>query len=179
MPTQRYRLGSDREISVRIEASAADPSQLTVTIDGASFAAERVGDGALRIEGRTIGTRVCPVADGVHVWAAGTTARFGRVSALPQRASGGSATAHEVLKAPMPGTVLKVLVAEGERFDAHAPLVIMESMKMELSLAVPHDGIVSRVHCAPGALVELDALLVEVDGIDGQGGEQDATGGAA
>lgn len=73
-------------------------------------------------------------------------------------------TAHVVrtedLKAPMPGTVLQVRVNEGDAFTAGQPLVIMESMKMEMTLSAPHPGTVGGVLCSPGQLVDAGAILV-------------------
>jgi acetyl/propionyl-CoA carboxylase alpha subunit len=66
--------------------------------------------------------------------------------------------------APMPGTVLKLLVAAGDRVVARQPLVVLEAMKMELPLAAPFDATVSSVHVAEGDRVGGGTLLVELDG---------------
>lgn len=68
------------------------------------------------------------------------------------------------LKSPMPGTVLKVLVKPGETVTEGQPLVVMESMKMEMTLSAALAGTVKAVHCEAGRMVELGALLVEVEG---------------
>jgi acetyl/propionyl-CoA carboxylase alpha subunit len=66
--------------------------------------------------------------------------------------------------APMPGTVLKLLVAAGDRVVARQTLVVLEAMKMELPLAAPFDATVSSVHVAEGDRVGGGTLLVELDG---------------
>jgi acetyl/propionyl-CoA carboxylase alpha subunit len=66
--------------------------------------------------------------------------------------------------APMPGTVLKLLVAAGDRVVARQPLVVLEAMKMELPLAAPFDAMVSSVRVAEGDRVAGGTLLVELDG---------------
>ena len=63
----------------------------------------------------------------------------------------------------MPGTVIKVLVAAGERVSARQALVVLEAMKMETPLVSPYDGIVRAVHVAEGDQVAGGALLVELD----------------
>jgi biotin carboxyl carrier protein len=101
--------------------------------------------------------------DRVQVWLAGKVHEVEIVPDTPQRANataGGPRSAN--LAAPMPGAVLKVIVEPGDEFEAHQPLVIMESMKMELTLSVPHPGKVSKVNCEVGELVELGAVLVEL-----------------
>ncbi|MBC8426305.1 biotin/lipoyl-binding protein [bacterium] len=52
------------------------------------------------------------------------------------------------LTAKMPGTVVKVMVSEGDEVSAGDPLVIMEAMKMETEIVSPLDGRVAKVHIA-------------------------------
>jgi acetyl-CoA/propionyl-CoA carboxylase biotin carboxyl carrier protein len=65
--------------------------------------------------------------------------------------------------APMPGTVLKVLVAAGDRVAARQPLAVLEAMKMETPLASPFEATVRSVHVVEGDRVAGGALLVELD----------------
>jgi acetyl/propionyl-CoA carboxylase alpha subunit len=67
------------------------------------------------------------------------------------------------LTAPMPGTVIRLLVAPGDRVQARQPLVVLEAMKMETPVASPFDGEVRAVHVAEGDRVAGGALLVELD----------------
>jgi acetyl/propionyl-CoA carboxylase alpha subunit len=64
--------------------------------------------------------------------------------------------------APMPGTVIKVLVAVGEQVAARQPLVVLEAMKMETPLLAPYAASVAAVHVAEGDRVGGGALLVEL-----------------
>ncbi|MGA7271175.1 MAG: biotin carboxylase N-terminal domain-containing protein [Acidimicrobiia bacterium] len=66
------------------------------------------------------------------------------------------------LRAPMPGTVIRVDVAEGDQVDEGQVLVVMEAMKMEHTLRAPHGGVVTEVDAAPGDQVLADAILVVV-----------------
>jgi len=63
----------------------------------------------------------------------------------------------------MPGTVIRVLVSEGDRVQAHEPLVVLEAMKMETPLASPYDAVVRRVHVREGDLAAAGAVLVELE----------------
>ncbi|MGQ9829062.1 MAG: acetyl-CoA carboxylase biotin carboxylase subunit [Roseiflexus sp.] len=67
------------------------------------------------------------------------------------------------LEAPMPGTIVRVLVREGEHVAAHQPLVVLEAMKMEHIVAAPHDGIILRLPYTVGTLVAKGATLVEME----------------
>lgn len=62
--------------------------------------------------------------------------------------------------APMPGLVVRVLVAPGEAVSAGQGLVVMEAMKMENELRATTDGVVTRVAVTPGTAVDKGAVLV-------------------
>jgi biotin carboxyl carrier protein len=66
-----------------------------------------------------------------------------------------------VLKAPMPGLVVRVLVVPGDQVAAGQGLVVLEAMKMENELRAPAGGIVRSVSAVPGQAVEKGQVLVE------------------
>jgi pyruvate carboxylase subunit B len=51
----------------------------------------------------------------------------------------------ELLKAPLPGVVVRIFKKEGDTVKVGDVLMILEAMKMESELAAPHDGIVERI----------------------------------
>ncbi len=65
--------------------------------------------------------------------------------------------------APMPGKVIKVLVAEGDEVTAGQTLVVLEAMKMEHPVKAAEAGIVASVSVAEGTQVDADATLVVVE----------------
>ena len=67
------------------------------------------------------------------------------------------------ITAPMPATVLKILVTRGAVVRKGDALVIVEAMKMELPLRAAGDAVVSRVVCREGELVQADSVLVVLD----------------
>jgi propionyl-CoA carboxylase alpha chain len=67
------------------------------------------------------------------------------------------------LTAPMPGAVVRVLVDTGETVAAGQPLVVLEAMKMEHTVAAPVAGTVTEVSVSAGQQVEAGAVLVVVD----------------
>ncbi len=67
------------------------------------------------------------------------------------------------ITAPIPGQVRGVLVAAGDRVARGQVLVVMEAMKMEISLSAPSAGIVGRVAANVGSMAEEGQVLVEID----------------
>jgi acetyl/propionyl-CoA carboxylase alpha subunit len=65
--------------------------------------------------------------------------------------------------APMPGTVIRLLVGEGDSVRARQPLVVLEAMKMETPLTSPYDATVRAVHVAEGDRVAGGTVLVELE----------------
>jgi acetyl/propionyl-CoA carboxylase alpha subunit len=76
--------------------------------------------------------------------------------------AGGGHEQAEVL-APMPGTVIRVLVEAGATVAARQPLVVLEAMKMETPLVSPYAATVRAVHVGEGDRVAGGAVLVELD----------------
>ncbi len=68
-----------------------------------------------------------------------------------------------VLTAPIPGLVVKVLVAEGEQVAEDQPMVILEAMKMENELRSPRAGKVRYVKIVAGQRVEQNSLLIVME----------------
>jgi 3-methylcrotonyl-CoA carboxylase alpha subunit len=65
--------------------------------------------------------------------------------------------------APMPGRVVMVRAASGDKVEAGQEVMVIEAMKMELSLKAPRAGIVKEVRAASGDFVEADAVLVALE----------------
>ncbi len=75
----------------------------------------------------------------------------------------GGGAEHSALAAPMPGTVLSVLVAPGDRVAARQTLLVLEAMKMETPIVSPYDAVVERVHVSAGDRVAAHTVLVELE----------------
>jgi 3-methylcrotonyl-CoA carboxylase alpha subunit len=65
------------------------------------------------------------------------------------------------LRAPMNGTVVALLAQVGDRVDAHAPLLVMEAMKMEHTIRAPGAGVVQAFYYGNGDLVDGGAALLD------------------
>jgi biotin carboxyl carrier protein len=67
------------------------------------------------------------------------------------------------LTAPMPATIVKILVTAGQAVKSGETLVIVEAMKMELPVRAPSDAVVKAVRCREGEIVQSDQTLVELE----------------
>lgn len=67
------------------------------------------------------------------------------------------------VRAPMPGLVLDVLVAEGDEVKADQGLLVLEAMKMENELKASSSGIVATIHAEVGDAVDKNALLIDIE----------------
>jgi acetyl-CoA/propionyl-CoA carboxylase biotin carboxyl carrier protein len=119
----------------------------------------QVGDDSGVLSSRPQKVSVYP--DGDAVWIADPDVgpvRFAPAVGDADSAAGGEAS----LEAPMPGTVVQLRVEAGATVAAGETLVVMESMKMEISIQAPRDGVVDTVLIASGDKVDRGAVLIEL-----------------
>ncbi|MFO0553450.1 MAG: biotin/lipoyl-containing protein [Polyangiaceae bacterium] len=123
-----------------------------------SASAIRIGDRSLElwIEGRP--PEVGVIADGARFFAKVESERM-RIRAATKASGGGEG----IVRSPMPGRVVRVLVAQGDDVAAGAPVIVVEAMKMENELVASRAGKVKKVHASAGSTVEGGAALVEIE----------------
>jgi biotin carboxyl carrier protein len=85
------------------------------------------------------------------------------MSASASAAVHGSAASTGDVVAPMQGTIVKVLVKEGDAVESGAALVLLEAMKMETSLTAQQAGTVVEVAVAAGQTAQAGQLLVKIE----------------
>ena len=145
-----------------------DGERWTVTLDGRELSVDIVDAGgrwSVLIGSRSYEAAIEPGQAGAHVLfvngrafpvtVADPRAMFGR------RADSGHRGGY--ILAPMPGRVVKVLVARGDAVVARQPLVIVEAMKMENELRAHRAGTVAEVRVSEGSSVEAQAVLVVLE----------------
>ncbi|MDX1661862.1 MAG: biotin/lipoyl-containing protein [Gemmatimonadota bacterium] len=140
---------ADESWSYRI---AAGPAEGRAWIDGrpTSYHYDASGDGPARL-----------ALDGVvHTLVVETEAEH-RLAALGIGAGGGD-RAREI-RAPMPGLVLELAVAEGDRVAEGDGILIVEAMKMENEVHAPIDGVVVGLSVEAGQAVEQGAVLCRIE----------------
>lgn len=73
--------------------------------------------------------------------------------------------AANVIAAPLPGTITKVLVKEGDKVKKGDTIIAMEAMKMENAITAEADGIIRKIHVGVGASVNQGDALVDFEGL--------------
>ena len=119
---------------------------------------------SVRIDGRMVDLTTEGTPPEVGAIASGHRS-YVRVESERQRAADAAKKAKQgggemVVKSPMPGRVVKVLVKPGDEVEAGQPLLVVEAMKMENELKARGAGRVREVHVQAGTAVEGNAKLI-------------------
>ena len=82
--------------------------------------------------------------------------------AAPAAVPAAALASGEVVKAPMPGNILKINVAPGQKVEEGDVLIVLEAMKMENEIVAAKSGTVAQIAVSKGAVVETGAPLVVI-----------------
>lgn len=124
-----------------IEESAAEPGAFSIVVDG-----QRV-HGYRHVERERVWIRL-----------GGRTFVVGRQD--PLRARAGAGGGRDQLKADMPGTVVAIHKKEGERVTAGEPILTVESMKLQATIAADHEATIASIAVTANGTFERGAVLV-------------------
>jgi acetyl-CoA/propionyl-CoA carboxylase biotin carboxyl carrier protein len=82
---------------------------------------------------------------------------------LEKKASTHAVGGHDEVRAPMQGTILKVLVEEGQEVEAGELICTLEAMKMENHIIAPREGTIAELNVEAGKTVETGALIAVIE----------------
>jgi 3-methylcrotonyl-CoA carboxylase alpha subunit len=135
----------------------------TISVNDADFEIERVDEGIYLVDDGKRRWRVAVAGppDDRWVFVEGQVERVEIVS--PTSTWSRSRSGPTDMSAPMPATVVKVLVEPGASVVKGDPVLMLEAMKMELAVRAARTGIVRAVHCEPGELVQPGVPLLEIE----------------
>jgi biotin carboxyl carrier protein len=142
-----------------------DRAACTVDVDGVRREVELLEHDGARlvfvIDGRVYRAYARVGERDVRVVVAGRESVFQRMAPGAASSGGHAGEVHEpVLRAPVPGRILKLNVSAGATIQAGDVLAVIEAMKMETPISAPADGTVVAVHVEPGASVDQDQAVV-------------------
>lgn len=138
----RFRIGDGPEREASVETP--QPGVYSVLLDGRSYQA-RVEDGVVTVNGFRYEIEVRDPR------------RWNRQS------RGGAHAGAQNIKAPMPGKVVRVLVAAGDAVEAGQGLVVVEAMKMQNEMKAPRAGKVIAIAAKAGATVTAGEVLATIE----------------
>ena len=156
----RYRTEAvEGRLAFQLDDVATEGSHTAITLD---IESREAGEGLCHDEsGRTHHFAWAWVGAELHLWLDGSLYVFQRAQSRRRGRAAGAEASEDVL-APMPGAVLEVLVAEGDRVERNQTVVLMESMKMELAITASRSGVVRRVSVEAGQQVDRGMRLLEL-----------------
>jgi 3-methylcrotonyl-CoA carboxylase alpha subunit len=149
-----------RAVALQPQADGA----LVITMAGLSRRVRsRVGDGRLHLAVDDVAGDFGVIRAGGtrHVVGSGVRATVALVDPLAHASDEAPRAGH--LMAPMSGTIVAVMVKPGDTIAQGAPLVVLEAMKMEHTIAAPAAGVVGAVNCAVGERVAEGTDLVDLE----------------
>lgn len=152
-----------------IDLTALPDGRWDVRLDGRPVAVDAVSIGgtlSILVDGRVIDLEIDGSLPSVEYSAEGArgaaTIETERTRTDPSLRAAARVREAAVL-APMPGRIVRLLVAAGDRVEAGAPLVVIEAMKMENELRAVQAATIARILVEPGVTVEAGAKLVELE----------------
>ncbi|MGP1544518.1 MAG: biotin/lipoyl-containing protein [Candidatus Fimenecus sp.] len=81
----------------------------------------------------------------------------------PNKTSSVTTGTGESVKAPMPGSILKINIKKGDSVKAGDVIMILEAMKMENEIVATRDGTITSITVSKGAAVDTDDILAYID----------------
>jgi propionyl-CoA carboxylase alpha chain len=101
--------------------------------------------------------------DDYYIRSSFTQRKVTRLPRYPRRVGVGQ---HETANSPMPGQVLRILIAEGQHVKPGDHLMVLEAMKMEQTIKTTIDGLVKAILVKPGDIVAPGQMLVEIQSME-------------
>jgi 3-methylcrotonyl-CoA carboxylase alpha subunit len=137
----------------------------TVTIGerkfGFSYTVNDEGEIDVTLDGVT--SRVVPAIEGHELYLRTRNGRFELHWVDPFGGESEEQVGEDKIAAPLPGTVVAILAEEGAALEKGAPILTLEVMKMEQTLRAPFAGVLKKIKCKVGDIVQEGVELAEIE----------------
>jgi 3-methylcrotonyl-CoA carboxylase alpha subunit len=152
--------GGEHKVTLRY-----GPHASTLLIDDREIPFDHTdaGMGDLHVTLDSVQSRVTGLVDGHEVYVRTRNGRFEVHWVDPFGMEDEEQTGADRVVAPLPGTVVALLVAEGATVEKGAPVLTLEVMKMEQTLRAPFAGTVVKLKCKVGDIVQEGVELAEIE----------------
>ena len=126
-----------------------------------AYSVNGAGDIDLTLDGLT--SRVVPVIEGHELYLRTRNGRFELHWVDPFGGDDEEQVGEDKIAAPLPGTVVALLAEEGATLEKGAPILTLEVMKMEQTLRAPFAGVLKKIKCKVGDIVQEGVELAEME----------------
>jgi 3-methylcrotonyl-CoA carboxylase alpha subunit len=160
----RYGQGVEHEVTLHY---GAGPSTLTVGEREFAFAYSVNAEGEIDVTLDGAISRVMTVIEGHELYLRTRNGRFELHWVDPFGGDDEEQVGEDKIVAPLPGTVVALLAEEGATLEKGAPILTLEVMKMEQTLRAPFAGVLKKIKCKVGDIVQEGVELAEVEPVAG------------
>jgi 3-methylcrotonyl-CoA carboxylase alpha subunit len=156
----RQASGTERKVSLRYGQGSS-----TLAIDGniIAFASSASPRGGIDVVLDGVKHHITGLLDGHEVYVRTRNGRFEVHWVDPFGTEDEEQAGADRVVAPLPGTVVAILVEEGASVEKGAAILTLEVMKMEQTLRAPFAGIVKQLKCKVGDIVQEGVELAEIE----------------
>jgi 3-methylcrotonyl-CoA carboxylase alpha subunit len=158
--TFRHGPGAEQQVSLRY---GNGPATLSVGKREFAFACSPTDDGGFDLTLDGMKSRIVAVIEGHELYLRTHHGRFDLHWVDPFGGDDEEQVGEDKIVAPLPGTVVALLAEEGARLEKGAPILTLEVMKMEQTLRAPFAGVLKKIKCKVGDIVQEGVELAEVE----------------
>lgn len=120
----------------------------------------------LSVDGQRLPVVIATHGDDVFVHLDGEAYQLRYQHPLDRLAAATAGNAEDLIRAPMPGSIVSLSVQPGDTVSKGQTLLVMESMKMETTITAPRNGVIAEVSHEKGQTFDRDALLLSLEPVE-------------
>ena len=158
--TFRHGPGAEQQVSLHY---GNGPATLSVGKREFAFASSPADDGGFDLTLDGMKSHIVAVVEGHELYLRTHHGRFDLHSVDPFGGDDEEQVGEDKIVAPLPGTVVALLAEEGATLEKGAPILTLEVMKMEQTLRAPFAGVLKKIKCKVGDIVQEGVELAEVE----------------
>ncbi len=157
-----FRAGQGVEKKVTLHYGN-EPSTLTIDNREIAFASRASDLGGFDVTLDGVKSHIVAVIEGQELYLRTRNGRFELHWVDPFGGEDEEQSGEDKIVAPLPGTVVALLAEEGATLEKGAPILTLEVMKMEQTLRAPFAGVLKKIKCKVGDIVQEGVELAEVE----------------
>ncbi|MGB6398566.1 MAG: acetyl-CoA carboxylase biotin carboxylase subunit [Bradyrhizobium sp.] len=158
----KFRHGHEAEREICLTYGNG-PAALSIGEREFAFAFSPAEDGGFDLTLEGVKSHIVAVVEGHELYLRTRNGRFDLHWVDPFGGETEEQVGEDKIVAPLPGTVVALLAEEGARIEKGAPILTLEVMKMEQTLRAPYAGVLKKIKCKVGDIVQEGVELAEVE----------------